>query len=80
MEEENIKLFNERKTKYILLNIHTKKNLKRKGLEVVLQITIENLKQIMLKKDKAIQNFLMEINKYKLNNVQIMQSEVLKCY
>ena len=69
----------ERKNIY-LIEYSQKKTLKRKDLEVVLQITIDNLKQIMLKKDKAIQNFLREINKYKNINVQTMQSEVLKCY
>ena len=58
----------------------SQKTSKRKDLDVVLQITIDNLKQIILNKDKAIQNFLMKINKYKRINVQTMQSEVLKYY
>ena len=40
------------------------------------QITIDNLKQIILKKDEAIQNFLMEINKYKHINMQTSQSQI----
>ena len=48
----------------------------RKDLEVVFQITIDNLKQIILKKDEAIQNFLMEINKYKRINMQTLQPQV----
>ena len=39
-------------------------------------IPIDDLKQIILKKDEAIQNFLMEINKYKHINVQTLQSQV----
>ena len=53
------------------------KSSKRKDLEVVLQIKIDNLKQIILKKNKALQNFLMEINKYKCINMQTLHSEVM---
>ena len=37
----------------------------RTDLEVVFKTTIDDLKQIILKKDEAIPNFLMEINKQK---------------
>ena len=40
------------------------------------QIPNDDLKQIILTKDKAIQNFLMEINKYKHMKVQTLQSQV----
>ena len=59
MEKENIKLFN--KEKHISKKMPKKTLQNRKYLEVVFQITIDNLKQI--KKDEAIQNFLMEIKK-----------------
>ena len=45
-------------------------------MEVLFQVTIDNLKQIILKKDEAIPNFLMEINKYKHINLQTLQSQV----
>ena len=48
----------------------------RKYLEVVFKITIDNLKQIILKKDEAIQNFLMELDEYKRFNVQKLQPQV----
>ena len=41
------------------------------------QITIDDLKQIVCKNDKAVQNFLMEINEYKCIKVQALQSKVL---
>ena len=40
------------------------------------QITIDNLKLIILKKDEATQNFLTEINKYNCIIVQTFQSPV----
>ena len=52
------------------------KSSKKKDLEVVLQIKIDNLIQIIVKKDKALQNFLIEINKYKRINMQTLQSQV----
>ena len=45
-------------------------------MEVVFQITIDDLKQIILKKDEAIPNFVMKINEYKCINVQTLQSQV----
>ena len=39
-------------------------------------LTIDDLKQIILKKDEAIQHFLMEINKYKCFNLHKVQSQV----
>ena len=40
------------------------------------KIIIENLKQIIHKKDEGIQNFLAELNKYKHINVQKLQPQV----
>ena len=51
------------KKKHILKRIPKKDFQNRKDLEVGFQITIDNLKQIILKKDEAIHNFLKEINK-----------------
>ena len=48
----------------------------RNDLKVVSQITMENIKQILLKKDEAIQKLLMEINLYKCNNLQKFESKV----
>ena len=45
-------------------------------MEVAFQITIDNLKLIILKKDEATQNFLTEINKYNCIIVQTFQSQV----
>ena len=47
-----------------------------KDLEVVFQITINDLKQITLKKDEELQNFLMKINKYKCIIGQTLQSQI----
>ena len=47
-----------------------------KDLKVVFQKTMEDLKQIILKKDEAILNFLIEINKFKCFNMQKMQSQI----
>ena len=44
--------------------------------KLCVQITIDNLKQIKLRKEEAIPNFLMEINKYKHINMQTLQSQV----
>ena len=48
----------------------------RKDLEVVFQITIDDLKQPILMKDEAIENFVMEINQYKCINLQTLPSQV----
>ena len=40
------------------------------------QIIIDDLKQIILKKDEAIQHILIKINKYKRINVQTLKSKV----
>ena len=48
MEEENIKLINQEEKTYFK---------KRKYLEVVFQIPIDDLKQIILMKDEAIEFF-----------------------
>ena len=45
-------------------------------MEVVFQITIDDLKQIKCKNDEAVQTFLMEINQYKHIKVQVLQSQV----
>ena len=45
-------------------------------MEVVFQITIDDLKQILLMKDEVIKLILMELNKYKCINVQTLQSQV----
>ena len=73
MEEENIKLFNE---KNIFQRRFPKSLANRKDLEVVFRKTIDNLKQIILKKDEAILNFLMEIYKHKCINMQTLQPQV----
>ena len=70
MEEEIIRLFNEKKKTYFKEDF--KKTLQnRKDLEAVFQIIIVDLKQIIKRK-----GFLMEINKYKCINMQKMQSKV----
>ena len=72
MEEKNITIYN----KKILQRYFQKSFQNSKDLEVVFKITIDNLKQILLKKDEAIQNYLIEINKYKKINMKTMQSQV----
>ena len=59
MEEENIKLFNKKiKKKNKMFQGRFPKSLqKRKNFEVVFQITIGDLKPIILKKDEEIQFF-----------------------
>ena len=75
MEEENIKLFNE-KTQF---NKYSQKSFQNsKYLEVVFQITIDDLKQTILQKEEEILNFLMKIKKYKCNNVNTLQSQIQK--
>ena len=44
---------------------------------VVFKKTMENLKQMILKKDEAMQHFMIKVNKYKRINVQTLQSQVL---
>ena len=44
-------------------------------MEVVVEITIDDLKQEILKKDGAVPNFLMK-KKYKLIKVQTLQSQI----
>ena len=58
MEEENIKLFNEEGEKIYFKEDSQKAFQNRKHLEVVFQITIDNLKQIILMKDEATHFFL----------------------
>ena len=48
------------KKKKIFQGRFTKNFYNRKNFKVVFQITINNLKQIILKKDEAIENVLME--------------------
>ena len=40
-------------------------------------LKIDDLEQIILKKDEAIQHFLMEMNKYKFNIVQICNDRIM---
>ena len=59
MEEENIKLFNEK----IYFTEDSQKAFQiSKYLKVVFQITFDDLKQKIRRKKEEIQNFLMEIN------------------
>ena len=61
MEEENIYLFNEEKTYFKEDSQKAFQN--RKTLEVVLQIRINDFKQIKLRKNESISHFLVELNK-----------------
>ena len=73
IEEENIKLFNEET--YVKENFQ-KAFQNRKDLDVVFKTTIDDLKQIILKKYEATQNFLMELNKYKRITMKKLKPQV----
>ena len=61
MEKENIRMKKKKKTYFTEYSQKAFQN--RKDLEVVFKITIDDLNQLILMKDEAIHNFVMEINK-----------------
>ena len=63
MEKENIRMKKKKKKNFTEDSPKAFQN--RKDFEVVFQITIDDLKQLILMKDEAIHNFVMEINKTK---------------